>query len=303
MPSNASPTPDTAANSAANTSAPVRRIARRPFWLRVLGTVNGAIGGAIVFVLILSAALAGWIAPYPPAKMAVGGRFGLPQAAHPLGTDEFGRDLFSRIVFGSRLTLTIGAIAVGISLIAGLAVGLTAAYRRGWVETVLMRSSDVLFSFTETLIALACVAVLGPSLQNAMIAVGIAGIPFYARTCHSAALVEVSKPYFEASVAAGAGHARLVFVHLLPNVFPTMVVVATLGVSSAILAAAGLSFLGLGAQPPDPEWGLMLSGAAHYLNRAPWLMVVPGLSIAVTVLGFNLLGDAIRSAMDPRRQG
>ncbi len=142
---------------------------------------------------------------------------------------------------------------------------------------VLMRLTDVLLSFTETLIALACVAVLGPSLTNAMIAVGIAGIPFYARTCHSAALVERSNPYFEASLAAGAGHARLVFRHLLPNVLPTVIVVATLGISSAILAAAGLSFLGLGAQPPQPEWGAMLSGARDYLGRAQWLMAIPRL--------------------------
>ncbi len=133
-----------------------------------------------------------------------------------------------------------------------------------------------------------------------MIAVGIAGIPFYARTCYSAALVERSKPYFEATIAAGAGHARLIFLHLLPNVLPTMIVVATLGLSAAILAAAGLSFLGLGAQPPQPEWGAMLAGARTYINRDPMLMVIPGIAIAVTVLGFNLLGDAIRSALDPR---
>jgi peptide/nickel transport system permease protein len=264
---------------------------------------NGAVGGAIILVLAGSALLADLVAPYPPMKMGVGKRFLPPALAYPLGTDEFGRDMLSRILQGSRLTLMIGAIAVGISLTAGMAVGLFAAYRGGWVEKILMRATDVLFSFTETLIALACVAVLGPSLENAMIAVGIAGIPFYARTCYSAALVERSKPYFEATIAAGAGAFRLVFLHLLPNVLPTMIVVATLGLSGAILAAAGLSFLGLGAQPPQPEWGAMLSGARDYINRAPWLMVIPGLAIAVTVLGFNLLGDAIRSALDPRERG
>ena len=149
------------------------------------------------------------------------------------------------------------------------------------------------------LIALSFVAVLGPSLQNAVIAVGVAGIPFYARTCYSAALVETSKPYFEASISAGAGPGRLLFFHLMPNVLPTMIVVATLGVSTAILAAAGLSFLGLGAQPPTSEWGYMLAGSRDYINRAPWLMTIPGLAIAITVLGFNLLGDGLRTSLDP----
>ncbi len=277
----------------------VSRAPRWRFLRRLLATPNGFVGTALVLLLVVSAVFAAWLAPYAPTKMGAGPRFLTPTLAHPFGTDEFGRDMLSRILYGSRLTLLIGAIAVGISLTAGMLVGLVAAYRRGWTETILMRGTDVLFSFTETLIALACVAVLGPSLQNAMIAVGIAGIPFYARTCYSAALVETGKPYFEATIAAGAGHFRLVFLHLLPNVLPTMIVVATLGVSSAILAAAALGFLGLGAQPPLPEWGLMLSGARSYINRAPQLMLIPGAAIAVTVLGFNLLGDGIRSALDP----
>lgn len=276
---------------------------RAGFLRRVARTPAGAIGLTLVGLLILGAAFADVLAPYSPIKMGVGKRFLAPSLAYPLGTDEFGRDLFSRMLHGSRLTLMIGAIAVGISLTAGLLIGLVAAYRGGWTERVLMRLTDVLLSFTETLIALACVAVLGPSLTNAMIAVGLAGIPFYARTCHSAALVERSKPYFEASIAAGAGHGRLILLHLLPNVLPTMIVVATLGISGAILAAAGLSFLGLGAQPPQPEWGAMLSGARDYMNRAPWLMAIPGIAIALTVLGFNLLGDALRSALDPRESG
>jgi peptide/nickel transport system permease protein len=273
---------------------------RRGFWLRVLRNPGGAVGALIVLVLLLAAATADWVAPYAPAKMGAGKRLQPPSAAHLFGTDEFGRDMLSRILHGARLTLEVGAIAVGISLVIGVAVGLLAAYRRGWVEALLMRSVDVVFSFTETLIALACVAVLGPSLENAMIAVGIAGIPFYARTCFAAAIVERSKPYFDGAVASGLGPFGLTVLHLLPNVMPTMVVVATLGVSNALLAAAGLSFLGLGAQPPAPEWGAMLSGGRDFFNRAPWLMVVPGLAIAVTVFGFNLLGEAVREALDMR---
>ncbi|WP_434055136.1 MAG: ABC transporter permease [Roseibium sp.] len=253
----------------------------------------------IVLILIFCAAFADVLAPYSPTKMGAGGRFLPPGGKYLLGTDEFGRDMLSRILYGSRITLLIGAVAVGISLTVGMLVGMIAAFCRGWIEAILMRGTDVLFSFTETLIALSFVAVLGPSLQNAVIAVGVAGVPFYARTCYSAALVETSKPYFEASIAAGAGPARLVLTHLLPNVLPTMIVVATLGVSTAILAAAGLSFLGLGAQPPTSEWGYMLAGSRDYINRAPWLMTIPGLAIAITVLGFNLLGDGLRTSLDP----
>lgn len=256
-------------------------------------------GLLIVVGLVVCAGFAEYLAPYNPSKMGTGGRFMEPGVKFLLGTDEFGRDVLSRIIYGARITLLVGAVAVGISLLAGTLIGMMAAFRRGWVEAILMRSTDVLFSFTETLIALSFVAVLGPSLQNAVIAVGVAGIPFYARTCYSAALVETSKPYFEASIAAGAGSARLVFVHLLPNVLPTMIVVATLGVSTAILAAAGLSFLGLGAQPPTSEWGYMLAGSRDYINRAPWLMTVPGVAIAISVLGFNLLGDGLRASLDP----
>ena len=269
------------------------------FLRRLLSSPGGAIGLCVVAVLLTAALFADDIAPFSPTRMAAGRRLAEPSLRHFAGTDEFGRDMFSRIVHGARLTLLVGAIAVGISLTVGLVLGLLAAYARGLLETILMRLSDVLFSFTETLIALACVAVLGPSLENAMVAVGIAGIPYYARTAYASALVEVSKPYFEGSVAAGAGPVRLVLLHLLPNVMPTMVVVATLGLSSAILAAAGLSFLGLGAQPPAPEWGAMLSAGRDFFNRAPWLMLYPGLAIAVVVLAFNLLGDAIREALDP----
>jgi len=280
----------------ADTKAPQ---AHPGFLRRLLSSPSGAIGLGIVLLLVFSAIFAEMLAPYDPNKMGAGGRFLPPGETHLLGTDEFGRDMFSRILFGSRITLLIGAVAVGISLTVGVAIGMIAAFRRGWVEAILMRGTDVLFSFTETLIALSFVAVLGPSLQNAVIAVGVAGIPFYARTCYAAALVETSKPYFEASVSAGAGPTRLVLVHLLPNVLPTMIVVATLGVSTAILAAAGLSFLGLGAQPPTSEWGYMLAGSRDYINRAPWLMTIPGIAIAVTVLGFNLLGDGLRTSLDP----
>lgn len=270
--------------------------------LRQFFSNKGAVLGLlIVTVLILVAAFAPVIAPYDPLMMGAGRRLQPPSFAYPFGTDEFGRDLFSRVIYGSRLTLMIAGIAVGIALAVGMTIGLIGGYAGGWTERVVMRLVDVVFSFTETLIALAAVAILGPSLKNAMIAVGIATMPFYARICYSTVLVEKHKPYFEATVAAGAGHARILFLHLLPNILPTMVVVATLGVSTAILAAAGLSFLGLGAQPPSPEWGWMLSAGRDYFSRAPWMMIVPGVAIALTVLGFNLLGDGVREILDPRQ--
>lgn len=272
------------------------------FWRSAMGNRGARIGMALVTVLLLVAIFAPWIAPYPADQMGAGMSLLEPEAAYPFGTDEFGRDIFSRVIWGARLTIQVGVIAVGISLTIGTLTGLIAGYAGGWTESILMRMVDVVFSFTETLIALAAVAVLGPSLTNAMIAVGIAAIPFYARVAYSVTLVERNRAYFDAAYVQGAGHFRLIFVHLLPNIVPPLIVVATLGVSSAVLAAAGLSFLGLGAQPPSPEWGSMLSAGRDYFNQAPWIMIYPGVAIMITVLAFNLLGDGIREALDPRRQ-
>jgi len=285
------------------TEAHTRPIPARWRFLRAVVSNRGAaVGLAIVLILILAAVLAQIVSPHDPMRMGAGPRLAAPSLGYPFGTDEFGRDILSRVIHGTRLTLQIGIIAVGISLTAGLLIGLLAGYAGGWPERILMRSVDVIFSFTETLIALAAVAVLGPSLTNAMIAVGIAAIPFYARVTYGVTLVERNKPYFEAAIAAGAAHTRLIFVHLLPNIIPPLIVVATLGVSTAVLAAAALSFLGLGAQPPSPEWGAMLASGREYISRAPWVMIFPGLAIAVSVLAFNLLGDGIREALDPRQR-
>ncbi|SFC33713.1 nickel transporter permease [Tropicimonas isoalkanivorans] len=260
------------------------------------------LGFFLVLALIVVAIFAPLIAPYPADQMGAGMSLLPPNGDYWFGTDEFGRDIFSRVIYGARLTIQVGLIAVGISLTIGTITGLVAGYAGGWTERVLMRLVDVVFSFTETLIALAAVAVLGPSLTNAMIAVGVAAIPFYARVAYSVTLVERNRAYFDAAYVAGAGHLRLIFVHLLPNIVPPLIVVATLGVSSAVLAAAGLSFLGLGAQPPSPEWGAMLSAGRDYFTLAPWIMIYPGVAIMIVVLAFNLLGDGIREALDPRQK-
>jgi peptide/nickel transport system permease protein len=272
------------------------------FLKRLLNSPSAKIGGSICLVLVVTAMFAPIIAPYDPTELGVGQALQPPNWDYWFGTDEFGRDLFSRIVYGSRLTLYVGLIAVGISMTVGVLVGLVAGYVGGWLETVLMRAVDVLFSFTETLIALAAVAVLGPSLTNAMIAVGISAIPFYARITYGAVLVEKNKEYFKAAEAVGSRHLRLLFRHILPNILSPIIVVATVGVSVAVLSASALSFLGLGAQPPSPEWGAMLAAGRDYFKRAPWITTFPGLAIAITVLGFNLLGDALREALDPQQR-
>lgn len=260
------------------------------------------IGLIILAILLFVAIFAPIVAPFDPLQMNVGEPLQPPNARFWFGTDDFGRDLFSRIVHGSRLTLMIGLVAVGISMVSGVLIGLTAGYVGGWIETILMRSMDVLFSFTETLIALAAVAVLGASLTNAIIAVGLSSIPFYARITYGAVLVEKNKEYFKAAQALGARSPRLVFRHLLPNILSPIIVVATVGVSIAILSASALSFLGLGAQPPSPEWGAILSAGRDYFKRAPWVTTFPGIAIALTVLGFNLLGDGLREILDPKQR-
>jgi peptide/nickel transport system permease protein len=260
------------------------------------------IGGAIVLLLFLVAIFAGVLAPFDPTRLATGRRLLPPDAAHWLGTDEYGRDIYSRLLFGSRLTLYVGVVAVGIGLAGGLIVGAIAAYAGGWLGGLLMRMIDFLYTFPDVLIALGLVAFLGPNLTNAMIAVGISVIPYYARVTYAIVLAERQKTYVEGARVVGAGHVRVIVRHLLPNVLPPMIVVASLGFSAAVLSAAALSFLGLGAQPPASEWGLMLATGRNYIDRAPWIVIVPGMAIFVTVVGFNVLGDGIRDALDPRQR-
>jgi len=272
------------------------------FWRSLLRNRGAVFGLAIFVFLIIIAVFSELIAPYSFDAMMAGPRLSPPIAGHPLGTDNFGRDILSRLIHGARLTLIVGGGAVGIGMTIGTVIGLIAGYFGGPIEAILMRLVDVLFSFTDTLIALAAVAILGPSLQNAIIAVGIAQIAFYARVAHSAVLVERNKEYFMASEATGAGHFRMIFGHLLPNAASPVIIMATIGMATAILNAAGLSFLGLGAQPPSPEWGAMLSAGRQYLTSAPWIVIFPGIAISLVVLAFNLLGDGIREAIDPTQR-
>jgi peptide/nickel transport system permease protein len=280
--------------------------AARSEWARALAALRcnrGAmIGLGIVMLLLAVAALAPVIRPHDPTEMGVGPSLQAPSFAHLFGTDKFGRDLFSRVISGARLTLFIGLLAVAIACSIGSLLGMLAGYFGGKVDNVIMRLVDVMFSFPDILIALSVVALLGPSLRNAVIAVGISAIPWYARLVRGTVLVEREKQYFEAAKSLGASDVRLAVRHIVPNALPPILVLATLGFSTAVLSAAALSFLGLGAQPPEPEWGLELALGRDLMRKAPWIMTFPGIAIAISVLGFNLLGDGLREALDPRQR-
>jgi len=261
-----------------------------------------AIGAGIASFLVVAAILAPFVAPYDALKMAAGPRLSAPSGNHLFGTDDFGRDLFSRVLIGARLSLGIGIVAVISGLVAGGLLGLFAAFGGRHVEAVLLRLIDVLYSFPDTLVALILVAFLGPGIENATVAITISLIPFYARVTYGLAVRERAKPYVEAARLAGIRSARLVRVHIMPNIGHSLISMATLGFSSAILSAAGLSFLGLGVQPPSPEWGAILASGRNYITKAPWILIFPGLAIFVTVLSFNLIGDGLRDLFDHRRK-
>jgi peptide/nickel transport system permease protein len=261
--------------------------------------------GAVVGLALL-AILAGLAIVAPLLPLADPIRIDPPRALYSpglpylFGTDQYGRDVFSRVIFGSRISLLVGPIAVGIALLPGVAVGLLAGYYGRWVDVVLMRIVDVMLAFPGILLALGIVAVLGPSLTSLMIAVGISSVPTYARLTRASVLSARENLYVDAARVVGASDLSILLRHILPNVVAPIIVVGTLGVGAAILVAAALSFLGLGSQPPTPEWGRMLSEGRQYLREQWWIATFPGLAIMITVLALNLLGDGLRDALDPR---
>ena len=268
---------------------------------------RGAVAGLIVVIaLVLVALFAGWIAPHSPIEQFREATLTPPSwddggsTRFLLGTDPLGRDILSRLIHGSRLSLFIGLISVALSLSLGIVLGLLAGFIRGLTEIFIMRLMDVMLALPSLLLAIAVVAILGPGLINAMYAIAIVLLPHYVRLTRAAVIGEVGKEYVAAARIAGAGALRLMFNTVLPNCTAPLIVQATLGFSTAILDAAALGFLGLGAQPPTPEWGSMLADALEFIQRASWVVTWPGLAILVTVLAFNLMGDGLRDALDPK---
>ncbi|HRO14115.1 MAG TPA: ABC transporter permease subunit [Paracoccus sp. (in: a-proteobacteria)] len=268
---------------------------------------KGAVVGLFVFLALVAVALlAPLIAPHSPSDQyrdallippmwAEGGR-----AAFPLGTDAVGRDMLSRLIWGAQYSLFVGVIVVTVALTGGVVIGLVAGYFGGWVDTVIMRIMDVILAFPSLLLALVLVAVLGPGLTNAMIAIALVLQPHFARLTRAAVMAEKNREYVMAARVAGAGNLRLMFRTILPNCLAPLIVQATMSFSTAILDAAALGFLGMGAQPPTPEWGTMLAEAREFILRAWWVVTLPGLAILVTVLAINLVGDGLRDALDPK---
>lgn len=273
------------------------------FVRRVLRTRGAGFGLVVVLLVIALALLADLVSPYPPTTQDIDAILQPPSGAHLLGTDQLGRDNLSRIIHGSRVSIQAGLVSVGFATIVGMAMGLLAGYFRGWVDDLLMRIADALWSFPSLVLALAIAAALGPGLTNAMLAIGVVITPVFARVVRSSTLAARERDYVTAAIVIGAGDLRIMWRHVLPNVVGPVVVQASLAVAGAIITEASLSFLGLGVQPPAPSWGSMLRLAYQYMQVAAWLSFFPGAAIFVTVLGINLLGDGVRRALDPRLRG
>ncbi|MEJ5360044.1 MAG: ABC transporter permease [Desulfobacterales bacterium] len=260
---------------------------------------SAALGLALIAFVLGVALLGPALAPHDPFRTAPLERLAGPSAAHPFGTDSLGRDILSRVIYGTRISILIGLISVSISLFPGTLLGLVAGYFGRRLDSLIMRAMDMLLAFPAILLAIFVTAILGPSLPNTMIAVGVVYIPHYARIVRSSVLSLKEQLFVQAIAHLGGGHGRILFRHVLPNALPPIIVYATLGMGTAVLQAAALGFLGLGAQPPQPEWGVMLSEGRQYLQIAPHVAAFPGAAIFVLVLGFNLLGDGLRDVLDP----
>jgi ABC-type dipeptide/oligopeptide/nickel transport system permease subunit len=279
---------------------PATRSPRHGVWVRVARHRGARIGAGLLLVLALVAASAPVLAPGDPAAMGDDRFLEPPGPANVLGTDDIGRDVLTRLLYGGRISLTVGLVAVGLAAAAGTLVGLVTGYYGGRLDNVIMRVVEVLMAFPGVLLALLVIAVLGRGLVNVMLAVGISDIPAFVRLVRGSVLTARTHVYVEAARATGAADRTILFRHVLPNVFAPLLVVSTLEVGNAILVASSLSFLGLGAQPPSPEWGAMLAAGREYIRSAWWLTVFPGVAIALTVLAVNLLGDGLRDALDPK---
>ncbi len=262
-------------------------------------STTASVGLLVVLAFVLMAVMAPLLAPYGPDQQSLSDRLRPPSPQHLFGTDDLGRDVFSRVLYGAQISLRVGVLAVVIALLCGSTLGLVAGYSGGWLDGLFMRSMDVVLAFPTTLMAIGIVAMRGPGLEMALVAIGIVNIPTYARLARSMALSLKEREYVLAARCLGASGTRIIGAHVLPNALSPLIVQSTLGIATAIIEAAALGFLGLGAQPPTPEWGLMLTNGRAFLLNAPWAMIFPGVAIFLTTLAFNLVGDGVRDALDP----
>lgn len=274
----------------------------RETWRILLQNRLAVFGLAVLALVVVAAVLGETVAPYDPIRVDVPERLQGPSLQHPFGTDNLGRDVFSRVIVGARVSLQVGFIAVSISLLLGVLIGLVAGYFAGGLDSVLMRAMDVLFAFPFVLLAIAILAALGPGITNAMIAIGIVYTPIFARIARGSTLTVKQDVFVVAARSIGASDARIIRRHVLPNVTAPLIVQTSLSLAFAILAEAALSFLGLGVQPPDPAWGRMLAEGREFVRQAPWMGIFPGVAIFFTVMSFNFVGDGLRDALDPKQK-
>lgn len=276
-----------------------------PFWLQTFRRIRrdraGLVGLIILCLLLGAATFAGVLAPFDPLAIGVGMPFSPPSSVHPFGTDDLGRDVFSRVLYGSRVSLRVALLSVSAALIVAIPLGLIAGYFGGVIDSVISRLFDTIFAFPAILIGIGFVAVLGPDLQNVIIAVAIINVPTMGRLVRATVLAQKDQDYVEAIRAAGASTPRITLRHILPNALPPLFVQVALAAGEAVLLEAAFSFLGLGSRPPTPSWGAMLNEGRRFLDRAPWLGIFPGLAITLMIFGLNSLGDGLRNAVDPRR--
>ncbi len=282
------------------TDTTARPARRRSVWRRLWERPNARIGLTVIAVIVFLAVAAPHLTPYDPIRQSMRGRFLPPSAEHWFGTDEFGRDLFTRVAYGARISLQVGGAVVAISVLGGALLGLLAGFLRGWVDAVLQQLMEIWIAFPSLLLALAIFSAFDRSLWLLMVIVGVAGIPGDFRIVRGVTLGLREREYVEAARALGVGDLRLMWRHVLPGIIPPLIVSASLGFPSAVLATAGLSFIGFGAQPPTPEWGAIIAGGRAYLRTEWWIATLPGLMLAATVLGLNLFGDGVRDVLDPR---
>lgn len=271
-------------------------------WRRLLRRRGAMVGLCIVLLFVVVAIFASWIAPYDPLATSWSAVRKAPSSAFLFGTDELGRDVLSRVIWGSRASLLVGLLSVSISMMLGVPIGLVAGYVGGWTDGIISRITDAMLAVPFLILAIALAAFLGPNLKNVMIAIGVSATPVFIRLTRAQVLAVKVEDFVEAARAVGNPHWRIAFRHVLPNVLPPLIVQATLATAAAIIAEASLSFLGLGQQPPAPSWGSMLNTAKDYVGNAPWMAIWPGLSIFLLVVSLNLLGDGLRDAFDPRHK-